>query len=163
MKEPDDTKKDSEESIPIIAKKISKAEAIELSKKVGPRIKSCRKYLRLAQQEVAAELEISHSYLSEIESGSAKANPAILIQLMTLYNINIEYLFTGEGPMIIEEPESEPRSEFSLDNSCVESVDKLNWLIKNSIFAQQSILAFATRFVIENDALLRKTMEPPKG
>ena len=71
---------------------------------IGKRIKEIRKMLHLKQGELAFELGITQSYLSEIESGSKdNIRNGLLLTLSEKYGINLHWLLTGEGVVYLEE------------------------------------------------------------
>ena len=162
MKKKDNLKKNSQGLGRKKVGQISKEEARELGREVCHRIRICRKNLNMSQQELAKELEMSASYLSEIEKGAAKANPALFIQLMTLYNVNIDYLFNGNLPIFLDEPETAAPIEGPFGYNKIDSMEKLIWVMNQSTFARHSILALATRFAMENEDLLKKSLEDPE-
>ncbi|MCP5108288.1 MAG: helix-turn-helix transcriptional regulator, partial [bacterium] len=66
---------------------------------IGQRIKDVRAVLRYSQRSMASDLEMSSSYLSEIESGKANPGPDFFLKLADKFDISVEYLFHGRGAM----------------------------------------------------------------
>ena len=62
---------------------------------MGQRLKLVRKSLNLQQKEMAVELGIPASYLSEIESGKGNPGPEFFNKLACEYNISMDYLVLG--------------------------------------------------------------------
>lgn len=71
-------------------------------KEVGFRLKKIRKVLRLKQKEFAAILNMSDTYLSDIENGKQKPGYEVPGILAKEFNINLNYIFFGEGEMFID-------------------------------------------------------------
>lgn len=69
------------------------------AKEIGFRIRKIRKVLRLKQKEFAAVLNMSDTYLSDIENGKQKPGFEIPGILAKEYNVNLNYMFFGKGKM----------------------------------------------------------------
>jgi transcriptional regulator with XRE-family HTH domain len=124
---------------------------------LGERIKSVRVALRLSQREMAASLNTSASYLSEIESGKANPGPIFFLDLSDVYNVSIEYIFHGEGEMFYDPRTRLPRNEFK-DVTDIDSPEKLFWLMNHSSMFKNTILGYSARFYLENEALIKKSL-----
>ena len=68
-------------------------------KEIGFRIRKIRKVLRLKQKEFAAVLNMSDTYLSDIENGKQKPGFEVPGILAKEYNVNLNYVFFGTGKM----------------------------------------------------------------
>lgn len=75
----------------------------------GDRLKMLREHLRFSQQEMADKLGISQISLSNYERGKRFPDVRIIRKLLDLFNVNLVWLFTGNGAMfetvINENPE----------------------------------------------------------
>ena len=69
------------------------------------RIKELRKQKRLAQKELAKQLEVNQSSLSEWEKGSYRPNEKQLLKLCDFFNCTSDYLL-GYVDINLKEPES---------------------------------------------------------
>lgn len=67
----------------------------------GKRIKEVRLLLDLKQKELAAQMRISSSYLSGVESEIKQANANIIFTLINQYEVNSEWLQYGTGEIFI--------------------------------------------------------------
>jgi transcriptional regulator with XRE-family HTH domain len=128
---------------------------------IGQRIKNVRNTLRLSQREMAAALNTSASYLSEIESGKANPGPGFFLDLSDVYNVSIEYVFHGEGEMFYDPKTRLPRAEFK-DIDDIDSPEKLFWLMNHSSMAKNSLLGYAARFYLENETIIKKSFRGDK-
>ena len=63
------------------------------------RIKKLRKALDLTQQEFADKLGIKRNTVATYESGKSKPSDAAVVLLCKTFNVNEEWLRTGEGDM----------------------------------------------------------------
>jgi len=66
---------------------------------VGERLRALRKVLKKKQIEVAKELKLNPSAISQMESG--KINPSLdnMQQMWRMYGVDLHWLITGEGNM----------------------------------------------------------------
>ena len=66
---------------------------------VNTRIKDVRKALGLSQRAFCKGIFLSHSFYAHIEIGRRKPNERIYELISTKYNVNKEWLVTGNGEM----------------------------------------------------------------
>jgi transcriptional regulator with XRE-family HTH domain len=66
---------------------------------IGKRIKEYRKKKGLTQKELCKLIGISQGGLSEIESEKINPSSETLLGFISHTDINLSWLFTGEGPM----------------------------------------------------------------
>lgn len=59
-------------------------------------LKKVRKKLKLNQQKVALDLNISREALSHYENGKRQPSLEMLIKMSKYFNVSINYLITGE-------------------------------------------------------------------
>ncbi|MCP5050359.1 MAG: helix-turn-helix transcriptional regulator [bacterium] len=125
---------------------------------LGNRIRFIRKTLRYSQLEFAAKLEISNSYLSEIESGKATPNFPVLLRMVTHYNINLRYLFFEEGDMLSNAlDKGAPDERQTVDD--VNSLEDLLWLLEHSPAFKHNIMGYAAKYFFDNNEMIRKNIE----
>jgi transcriptional regulator with XRE-family HTH domain len=117
---------------------------------VGKRVRVVRKALRLQQKEMSAGIGISNSHLSEIEKGESNPTASFFLNLSQKYNISVEYLFHGRGEMFYGKEEKNRTKKIKFEGD-IGSIEKLVWLMENSIYFKNSILGIASRFKMEND------------
>ncbi|HLP58508.1 MAG TPA: helix-turn-helix transcriptional regulator [Candidatus Deferrimicrobium sp.] len=67
---------------------------------VGDRVAMVKEHCHLKTTEFAKRLGISHSFLSQVISGKRKPSYEFLCALSVEFNINLHWLFTGQGEMI---------------------------------------------------------------
>lgn len=134
----------------------------DIAVEIGQRVISIRKQLRLHQKEMAADLNISASYLCEIESGRAKPNIELLIKMVSLYNINLNYLVMGTGKMLLDGGQQMEDERFDIDAG-VETIEELTWLMKNSKFFRTTIMSLANKTIISEGEIIKKSFPKPAG
>lgn len=67
-----------------------------------PRLKQIRKYLKLSQKNFAKEIGMSQSGYGQIEIGDRPISDRLIKSICMAFNVNENWLRTGEGEMIIE-------------------------------------------------------------
>jgi transcriptional regulator with XRE-family HTH domain len=94
------------------------------------RIKAVRKALGLSQRAFCRGIFLSQGFYAQIESGLKKANERIYELVSTKYNVNKEWLLTGNGEMF-----SGPTPDVDLEQ-LVEIYKELDPLFREYIMLQ---------------------------
>ena len=71
------------------------------------RIREVRKHNKLTQSEFANRLNVSQNYIYMIEKGDRQPSDRTISDICREFNVNEEYLQTGEGKMFKELPEED--------------------------------------------------------
>jgi len=66
---------------------------------IGDRIKSVRKFLNLLQNDLAVEINVKGSAISQMESGKIKPSLDTILLLNKRWGVDLHWLLTGEGTM----------------------------------------------------------------
>jgi len=114
--------------------------------------------LRLSQRELAESFHMSCSYLSEIENGKGNPGPEFFLKLSDDYNVRIEYLFHGIGEMFYGTQRTIDSEEFDFSEN-VDTIGKVVWLMEHSPFFKNTILGFASKFLLDNERILKRSIE----
>ncbi len=119
-------------------------------------MKALRKELGLKQTELAKSLDIVSSYISDIEAGKKTPGIEVIIKLHERYNVNFNYLFTGQGGMFYNK-----NNEINLDSRRQELGDEmltqiqdLLWFMENITSARFAIINFFRTYKFENRKML---------
>jgi transcriptional regulator with XRE-family HTH domain len=124
----------------------------------GQRIKNIRKALRLNQKDFASPLNISSSFLSEIENGKYKPGFDFFKNILDQFNVNLHYLLTGQGEMF-NQFEKKPVKEIKNPFTSIESGEELLWYIDRSLLFKHTVLGFATKFLYDNKPHIKSEIE----
>ena len=62
---------------------------------IGKRIKSKRKELNLTQEQLSEIIDVSPSYVSEIERGTSISSLATITKITQTLNVSLDYLIYG--------------------------------------------------------------------
>ena len=71
---------------------------------INDRLKTIRQTLNLSQKVFAKSVFISTSHYTLIETGNRKIKDSFLDSVCKIYNVNKDWLITGQGSMFINEP-----------------------------------------------------------
>ena len=74
---------------------------------VNERLAVVRKTLKLTQREFAEKISVATGFVASMEIGARKVNPRIIKLVSSIFNINAQWLETGEGEMFYSDTESE--------------------------------------------------------
>ena len=78
------------------------------------RLALARKTLKLTQRELAEKISVATGYVASMEIGNRKVNPRIMKLLSSIYNVNLQWLESGEGEMFYTDTEKEIEEIISL-------------------------------------------------
>ena len=95
----------------------SEKKEIEMNENYGEQVKSYRIDLGLTQSQVAAELEVTPGYISNVENGRTAMSLRILIYYARLMNVSLDELV---GKL---EPEYK---KSALDNALLKEISKMD-------------------------------------
>ena len=71
---------------------------------IKDRVRLLRKSLKLTQEEFGKRIYVSQSLLTEIELGHRKVNNRTIQLIVSEYNVNKDWLLTGNGGMFFAPP-----------------------------------------------------------
>ena len=81
---------------------------------VNERLMLARKTLKLSQRELAENISVAPGFIASMELGDRKVNPRIMKLVSSIYNVNLQWLETGEGEMFYSNTEKEIEEIISL-------------------------------------------------
>jgi transcriptional regulator with XRE-family HTH domain len=126
-------------------------------------MKTIREHLGLKQIKFAQTLGIASGYVSEIEAGKKNPGIDVLEKLHHLYNVNISYLFTGEGDLFIQpwekekkEPKPPASKEFPDEMTMTR---KMMWHVMNIPVVRYAMLEAFSTYMYEKGDMVEKYVE----
>lgn len=128
---------------------------------VGRRLKDVRRVLDISQKDFAAGIDVSGSYLSEIESGKIKPGYNLILAVARQFNVSPNWLLLEQGGMFLEKDGMAPISENDFGDQA-ERVKELLLYLKKSPLVQTTVLGFVSKFLYENEESIRKDIEKSK-
>jgi transcriptional regulator with XRE-family HTH domain len=119
-----------------------------LKESIGLRFRKMREYAQLSQKETGRIFGMHQTTIARIEKGIVSPNFTICDYFHTHYNINMNWLITGEGEMVAGdeniEPEPAEYGEFS------EAMKDLLFHLDHVPTARYAILKFFMGYKLEN-------------
>ena len=74
---------------------------------MGERIKELRSVLRLTQEDFSSRVSLARNTVANYECGRREPNNSVITLICREFDVNEDWLRTGEGDMFIEMPEDE--------------------------------------------------------
>ncbi len=123
----------------------------------GNRVKDVRKKLKLSQKEFGEAVQLSPSFISDIESGRSRAGYDFFYHVSRILNVNLYYLVFGIGSMF----ESASLTQAILPDSKpigqqIENIGELTWYMEHSPLFKHTILGFSSKFLLDNLEIIEK-------
>ncbi|NIM16449.1 MAG: helix-turn-helix domain-containing protein [Candidatus Aminicenantes bacterium] len=136
----------------------------------GSRLKAIRKRLKMLQADFCEKLNISVTNLSEIENNKTKPGYDFFYKIVKAFDVNLNYLVFGEGPMFRKIQGEEGKGKASgLDISRLgylvnnEAVEEFLYYFFNSRFVQYRFISELVRVLIENKKIINEEIEEKKA
>lgn len=115
---------------------------------VGRRLKEVRAALSLKLEEIGEKTGLSKSAISYMETGTKKPSSVYMYELSKQFNIDINWVLTGDGNMF--KPDVELNLNFGEDNK---TIKELIYYIENVPYARHDILRYFFTFKKDNKNL----------
>jgi transcriptional regulator with XRE-family HTH domain len=137
---------------------------IENNNMFGSRIRKVRNHLKLNQTVFAKNLGISVTNVSESETGKSSPGYDFFSRMSTVYNVNLNYLFTGKGEMFMDAAEHSTvevtSPEYDKENVDVQKF--LDYFFKSKI-VQYQVLAYFLKLLGSDREQIDKELAGNKG
>lgn len=78
---------------------------------MNERIKALRESLKKSQEEFGKDLGLTRNYISLVENGNRNLSGQTIKLLCSMFNVNEDWLLTGNGNMFIEKSKDEQIAE----------------------------------------------------
>ena len=98
--------------------------------KIGERIRNARKQLELSMADMAAEGNVSPSYIGEFERGNKPPSAKFILYLHETHRVNLNYIF-GSSTIMFTDNSSEKYdfgNEQALVNQMMAAMDKFPFM-----------------------------------
>lgn len=69
---------------------------------MNERIKELRSRLELTQEEFSSKIGLSRNFIAQIETGAKKPSDRTIFDICEKFNVNEDWLRTGNGEMFVE-------------------------------------------------------------
>ncbi|HLP44559.1 MAG TPA: helix-turn-helix transcriptional regulator [Candidatus Kapabacteria bacterium] len=119
------------------------------SPEFGQRVRDIRKAKGLSQKDFAGALDISGTFLSEIENGKYKPGYEFFYNILSKFKVNLHFLLAGTGEMF--NPEIKPvEIEVKRPSGPIMKGEDLLWYIERSPMFMYLVLGYASKVLYEN-------------
>ena len=126
----------------------------------GQRLKEVRQLLKLLQKDFAASLEVSGSFLSEIEKGKANPGFDVLTKIYLNYDINLHYLIDGRGEPFVSKMGTVSQVESSiLSGPDREKMEELLYYIEKAPVVRYAVYEFFSNYLYKNKGMIEEDMQ----
>jgi transcriptional regulator with XRE-family HTH domain len=107
----------------------------------GKRLREIRKKHHITIKDLSSKTGLSKAMISEAETGKNKPSPNLLLALIKLYDVNVNWLLTGEGDIY----QKTEKSESKLANN--EHYKSLIWHLENTPVVRYSVMGYFVEFM----------------
>ncbi len=130
-------------------------------KEIGDRLQAIRKHLGFLQKELAAELEISTSSISEIELGNIKPRFELIYNITRKFKVNVFYLLHGEGEMFVKKT-GEAENLLGGVPQYGKWLRDFLWYFNYSPVVRYAMMNYFQTYLLQNDELIEMDLEASK-
>ncbi len=130
----------------------------EFMKEIGQRIKNIRRALHFNQRDFAAKINVSGSYLSEIEAGKSKPGFDLMYNMSSTCNANLHYVMHGAGEMF-DESLSVSYMSSKEPSDQVESFNEIIWYVERSQLLRHTLISMASKYIYENEDIIKREVD----
>ncbi len=81
---------------------------------IGLRIKKCRKLLKMTQEELAEQIDVSTHYIYELEKGLKTMSLSVLAEISIALNVSTDYLIFGNEKKLNSDSSQQYHDKLSL-------------------------------------------------
>lgn len=93
-------------------------------KNVGERIKKVRTILKMSQQDLANELNVTKQAISNIENSKCAPSLALLSKLLIDYNVNLNFIIGNLGAVFLEDKKTNQSIRDSIMDEVMKMLDE---------------------------------------
>jgi transcriptional regulator with XRE-family HTH domain len=126
-------------------------------KEFAKRLVEVRKRLGFMQKDFAPEMNVSLSFLYQVEAAKTKPGFYFFKNLIEKFKVNPQYLFTGKGDMFYDrEPEKTEKEIYGEFDS---RVNKLLWHMEHFPLVKLAVLEFFANYIYDHKGAIEYDMQ----
>ncbi len=145
-------------SLPVRYSTMKEPKNYERLIELGQRVRKIRRELGFSQQNFAKKLNISGSFLSEIEAGKVKPSYDFIMSISKECRVNLYFLLYGKGNVFLD-PFDDSVGNSEDPKGHIENLKHVLWYIERSPMLMYAVMSFATRFIYENKSSIDSEIE----
>jgi transcriptional regulator with XRE-family HTH domain len=112
---------------------------------IGGRLKTLREDLKITLDKMHRITGFSTSLISAAENGLKKPSAIYLAALLELYHVNLNWVFTGKGPVFLPQAE-EKNGKLHFDDT----YDEMTYMLENVEMVRYAMLTEYLKFKIQH-------------
>lgn len=143
-------------------KKFVKSKVTIDIEETGRRLKFFRNTRNITISELSAKTGLSKGMISETETGKNKPSPNLMLALLNIYNLNLNWLLTGEGEMFITDIEELPREKKNF-GELNDEIHELLWHLEHTLVVKLAVVGFFLEYMHQNEDIIIKSKEEHKN
>jgi transcriptional regulator with XRE-family HTH domain len=129
-------------------------------KTIAGRVKYIRKTLKLTQRELSQKINVSITYICDIEKGKYKPKCDFLENISRVLNVNLYWLLFGEGEMFLD-PTTLVIGQSDRFFARIEDVRNFLWYFQRSAIVQHSTMAHFYTLMVQQKKSIEKEIQEP--
>jgi transcriptional regulator with XRE-family HTH domain len=142
---------------------------------VGQRIKGIRLNDRVTQRQFAAQMKMSNTHLSDIETGRFLPGFHFFYRIAKYHNVNPLYLIFGKEPIFLKEEKEKdkqtvketpeppaqapPKPETPAPGEYTPQVQEMLSYFQRSPVVKFAVLGYFSKFIVENKAVIEQDIK----
>ena len=143
-------------------KKFVKSKVTIDIEETGRRLKFFRNTRNITISELSAKTGLSKGMISETETGKNKPSPNLMLALLNIYNLNLNWLLTGEGEMFITDIEELPQEKKNF-GELNDEIHELLWHLEHTLVVKLAVVGFFLEYMHQNEDIIIKSKEEHKN
>lgn len=129
----------------------------------GSRLRLFRKSRKITIHDLSDRIGISKSTISEVERGHAKPPVNLLLAMFNLYGLNVNWVLTGEGKMILKkDAASLSRRKATSTGVMDDEYNQLLYYLENAPVVKYAVLGFFREYFHKNKDIIEENIHITK-
>jgi transcriptional regulator with XRE-family HTH domain len=125
----------------------------------GKRVKMIRKELQIYQKDFSKKINISGSFLSEIEAGKSKPGYDFLFNISKICKVSLAYVLHGVGEMFTDIDYGTLVTSKEPEHDHIDTLEELLWYLERSPLLKHKVMGYAAKFIYDNETAIKKEIE----
>ncbi|NIM15875.1 MAG: helix-turn-helix domain-containing protein [Candidatus Aminicenantes bacterium] len=129
----------------------------------GSRLRLFRKSRKITIHDLADRIGISKSTISEVERGHTKPPVNFLLAMFNLYGLNVNWVLTGEGKMILKKDAASLSSRKAASTGVMDDeYNQLLYYLENAPVVKYAVLGFFREYFHKNKDIIEENIHITK-
>ncbi|UCH97375.1 MAG: helix-turn-helix transcriptional regulator, partial [Candidatus Aminicenantes bacterium] len=105
------------------------------------------------------KINISGSYLSEIEAGKSKPGYDFFFNISKICQVSLPYVLHGVGEMFTDIDYGPLITSTEPEHDHIDRLEELLWYLERSPLLKHNVMGFAAKFLYDNETAVKKEIE----